>query len=591
MTSTTQGRVASRRGRRAFGGAAVLTLAMLAAACGSSGGGSSSDASSSSSAGGSDSSATTAAAAGDSTTAASTATSASGGGAKEGRALVIARDMDINSLDPQRMYCDTCQIVETAMYETLITLKPGDLTALVPRLATKWEANADNTVFTFTLDKAATFADGTPVESKDVKWSWERLANVKGSASYMMDGFSKIDTPDAQTVVVTFAKPNSAFLAIVTASQMGIANSDVATAEAKSVAEAGADTKDTSEQFYFSKSLGSGPYQLDKYTEGDSLVLKRNDKYWGPNKPVFPSITIKQVKDASSQLQQLQAGDVDIAMQLSFDSLDQAKNDANLTVSTVDTYNFVYIAVSPGAQGKGADKLKDPKVRQAIRDAVDYEGMLDVTVAGNGKLQASPIPNGFEGAKDLPLPKQDLEGAKKLMADAGLADGFEIDAIYPKSNVYGVDFDVMMQKVQQDLAKINIKVNLAPNEFSAWLDTIRATGIPLTAVYFAPDHADTSQYLGYFGMIEGTPWSVRAGGGKGGAPNINPAEAPLLEQALAASGAKKTELYTNLGKEMMKDLIFFPMVNPQLVLASRNDITGNHYSGCCNLDLALLGQK
>ena len=63
----------------------------------------------------------------------------------------------------------------------------------------------------------------------------------------------------------------------------------------------------------------------------------------------------------------------------------------------------------------------------------------------------------------------------------------------------------------------------------------------------------------------------------------------LLAAALAASGDERVKLYTELGQEMMGDLIHFPMVNPQLVIASQKDITGNHYSGCCNLDLSFLG--
>jgi peptide/nickel transport system substrate-binding protein len=587
MATSTMHPGAHRTGRRRLAGV-LAAAALLVAACG---GDDDNDSSSATTAGGGSTETTaavteTTAGGGEST---ETTAAPSGGDARE---LVIARDMDINSLDPARAYCDTCQIYLTAVYETLITLDPADLTKQVPRLAESWEANADNTQFTFTLNPKATFADGSPVESKDVKWSWERLANVLGSAAYLMDGYTGIETPDAQTVVVSFKAPNSAFLPIVSAGMMGITNSDVAIEEAKSVAEVGADASDTSEQYYFEQSLGSGPYQLESYTEGDALVLARNDNYWGDNKPVFPSVTIKQVKDAASQLQQLQAGDVDIAMQLSIDSLSQAEGDPNLSISTVDSYNFVYIAVSAGAQaGAGAKELSDPKVREAIKLAIDYQGMLDVTVAGKGKLQASPIPNGFDGSADLPLPAQDLDKAKALMDEAGLADGFTLDAIYPKVNVYGVDFDVMMQKVQQDLKALNIEVNLQPNEFPQWLDTIKATGIPLTAVYFAPDHTDTSQYPGYFGMMDGTPWSKRAGGGAAGAPFINPAEAPLLAEALAASGDAKVAAYTKLGEEMIKDLIFFPMVNPQLVLASQADITGVHYSGCCNLDLALLGVK
>jgi peptide/nickel transport system substrate-binding protein len=299
-------------------------------------------------------------------------------------------------------------------------------------------------------------------------------------------------------------------------------------------------------------------------------------------------VTIKQVKDSSSQLQQLQAGDVDIAMQISIDSLGQLEGDPNLAVSTIDSYNYVYVAFSPGSTLTGGEQLQDPNVRLAMKLALDYEGIIDATVAGNGKLQASPIPNGFEGSAGLALPAEDLDQAAQLMADAGLADGFALDAVYPKVNVYGVDFDIMMQKVQQDLKRINIDLQLQPVEFSQWRETINATGIPVTAVYFAPDHTDTSQYPGYFGMMEGSPWSARAGGGAAGAPIINPDQAPLLAEALAASGDAKAAAYAALGQSMIDDLIFMPLVNPQLVLAAQADVKGMHYSGCCNLDLSLL---
>lgn len=501
--------------------------------------------------------------------------------APEARDLIIARDMDVNSLDPARAYCDTCQIYLTAAYETLVTVDPSDLATQIPRLAESWEASDDQTVFTFNLDPDATFADGSPVEAKDVQWSWERLHNVKGSASYLMDGIASIETPDEHTVVATFEAPNSAFMAIVSAPYMGITNSDEAIAQAGAIADETAETDDASEQFWFGASLGSGPYQLESYAEGDALALVRNDEYWGET-PAFPSITLKQVSDSSSQLQQLQSGDVDIAMQISVDALSQIEGDPNLSVSTVDSYNFVYVALSPGSTGTGAAELQDPDVRQAIKLALDYDGIIDTTVAGNGKLQASPIPNGFEGSEGLELPARDLDTAMSLLDGAGLADGFTIDAVYPQVNVYGVDFSVMMQKVQQDLAEVNIEVDLQPVEFTQWVDQIQSEeGIPLTGVYFAPDHTDSSQYPAYFGMMEGTAWSGRAG-------VVNDAEAPLYAEALASSGEARTAIYQQLGQSMMDDLVILPLVNPQLVLATAADVQGMHYSGCCNLDLSLL---
>src|SRR3954466_889399 len=89
--------------------------------------------------------------------------SSSGGddsGASTSKALVIARSMDINSLDLSRAYCDTCQIYLTAVYETLVGLDSDNKT-LVPRLASKWESNDAQTEFTFTLDADAKFPDGS----------------------------------------------------------------------------------------------------------------------------------------------------------------------------------------------------------------------------------------------------------------------------------------------------------------------------------------------------------------------------------------------------------------------------------------------
>jgi peptide/nickel transport system substrate-binding protein len=543
--------------RRALRAAALLLAGALVAACGS---------------GGSDA-----------------AEEPSGGGGPA-RNLVVARDMDLNSADPQRAYCDTCQIYLTSIYQTLIGIDVDDPNTQVPRLAKTWEGNADNTRFTFRLDPAAKFSDGSPVEAKDVKWSWERLANLKGSASYLMTGYTGIEVPDAQTVVVSFGSPNSAFLPIVSATYMGIVNSDVASAEGKAQAGVGADASDQAEQWFSSNSAGSGPYTLKSYTQNEQLEFVRNENFWQA-KPVFPAVTMKAVKDSITQVQQLQQGDVDIAMQVSFDALSQLEGNPKVTATPVDTYNYVYIALSPGAKGAGAAELGDLRVRQAIRLAIDDQGVIDTTVAGKGKRQASPIPNGFLGSEGLALPRQDVQKAKDLLAAAGRSGGFTLDATYPKANVYGVDFDVMMQKVKQDLAAVNIDVKLTPVDFTAWADLIGRQGIPLTAVYFAPDHTDSSQYVQYFGLIPESSWAARAGGGKAGQPLSNPAEAALYSQALAAAGDAKKAAYEQLGKAMQDDAIILPLVNPQLVLASASDISNMHLSACCNLEFGQLGLK
>src|SRR6266568_4105317 len=133
-----------------------------------------------------------------------------GASASNSQTLVIARNMDLTSTDPSNAICDTCQFVFSATYETLVGLS-NDNKTLTPRLAQSWSASAHDTAWTFKLNPAAKFADGSPVTSADVKFSLLRLKYLKGNASYLVNTVSKIATPDAHTVVITLHAPNSEF--------------------------------------------------------------------------------------------------------------------------------------------------------------------------------------------------------------------------------------------------------------------------------------------------------------------------------------------------------------------------------------------
>ena len=490
-------------------------------------------------------------------------------------ALIIARQMDINSLDPARGFCDTCQIYFSNVYETLIGLGKDNST-LTPRLATKWEANADQSQFTFHLDPDAKFSDGSPVEAKDVKWTFERLKNVKGGAAFMMDGVNSVEAKDAHTVVVTLAGPSSEFLNIVSAPYTGIINSDVAAANGANANE-DADKSDTAEAWFLANSAGSGPYVLANYKPDDELRFKANPEY-KHSKVAISDIVIKHTKDAVTQAQLLESGNADIAMQIDPDTAKTLKTD-NLNVETIPSYNFLYVALAPGA--KGAPKLTK-EIRQAIGYALDYDGIIEFTVGGQGTKVPTPIPNGFPGTAGLPEPKQDVAKAKELLAKAGVPDGFEINSEFPNMNSYGVDLSLLAQKIQQDLAKVGIKVNLTPQEFSVWRDHVRGDGIPLTVSFYAPDYYGSAQYLQFFGMMEGTPWFNRAGG-KNDPSILNPQTAELLKKALASGGDDKEKAYHELAMGMIDDRIIIPVVSPNLVLASSKKVTGLRYSACCNL--------
>lgn len=489
--------------------------------------------------------------------------------------LIVARSFDINSLDPSRTFSDTGVIYLTNVYETLLTLA-ADNKSLVPRLATDWQVNADQTRFTFKLDADALFSDGSPVEAKDVKFSMERLRNIKGDASSFLDGLKSIDTPDPKTVVFILDAPNSEFLNILTSSYAGVINSDVAIAHGAK-AGADADKTDTAESWFLSNSAGSGPYVLESYKSGEEIRFEANPHY-KRTKVHIHTVVMKNVKDAVAQAQLLESGTADVAMQVNADTADTLNKD-KAVVEAVPGPTFYYMIANPGAKSNKIPLTNE--VREAMSLALDYDGIMDIATGGVAKLQAAAIPNGFPGTADLPLPRQDLEKAKALMKKAGLENGFAIDATFPTVN-YGVDFSLLAQKVQQDLSRIAITVSLFPVDMSVYRAKTRADGVPLTVGFWAPDYYGSAQYVKYFGMVEGSTWWKRAGGATNPEVN-NPKETELLKEVLAAPAEKQEALYHSLGMEMIADKIHMPLFSPDIILAYRKGISGVRFSACCNL--------
>lgn len=498
--------------------------------------------------------------------------------------LVVGRSMDVNSLDPSRAFCDTCQVYLTAVYEPLLTLGEDNKT-LVPKLATTWENNDTFTEFTFKLNPDAVFSDGSPVEASDVVWTFERLRNLKGSPSFLMDGTQSIEAVDTHTVKIIVEAPNSEFLNKVSAPYTGIMNAEAAMAGG-ALADESAATADGAEGWFLENSVGSGPFVLTNYAPEDELRLTANSAYYG-TAPGFGEVVITQIQDSVSQAQALETGSIDIAMQIDADT---AKNMNNPDVVTeiVPSFNFVYFAFMPGSEAmKG--KLTPP-VREALTYAVDYDGMIEFTVGGNGNKIAAPIPNGFPGTANLMPRSQDVEKAKSMLADAGLGDGFTMEAVYPNDNVYGVDLNIMMQKLQQDFAQVGVDVTLKPVTYPVWREDMANGRADLTAVYYAPDYYGSGQYAAYFGMTEGSTWVSRAGY-KSPETVVNAKEGEIYAAALAASGDAADAKYEELAKELMADNVIIPLVSPNLVLAHRSDIQGVRYSACCNLPLAEISRK
>ncbi|WP_425476019.1 ABC transporter substrate-binding protein [Mesorhizobium yinganensis] len=495
------------------------------------------------------------------------------------KTLVIARDMDINSLDITRGWCDTCMIYNAAVYDGLLGLDANN--KLVPVIAESWEASPDQTTFTFKLNPKAKFSDGSPVEAKDVKWSWERLKNIKGSPSDLAASIASIEAPDAQTVVVKTSEPNSELLNVLAASYFGVVNSDVAQAEGKASAAADAATADQAEPWFLAHSVGAGPFVLDSYQPGAELRLKRNENYWREPAKV-DDIVIRQVGDAVAQAQLLQSGGADVAMNIDPETAKTLTGDS-VKVESAPSNNFVYMTLSPGAVSNPVPMT--PEIREAISMAVDRNALIEFTLGeGNGRLISVPFPLDFPGGANHPIPEYNPEKAKEILAKAGHADGFTLDATYPKLNVYGVDFTLAMQKIQQDLAKVNIKLELAPVEFPNWREKATKEHIPLSFVFFAPDFYGTSQYVGYFGLAPDSAWAKR-GGAERDPSFLLPETKAMLAEALKSTPEQAEKIYFDIGEKIRAQNVIVPMISPNTILAYGSKVKGVRNSPSSNVPL------
>ena len=485
--------------------------------------------------------------------------------------LVIARGIDLNSLDPQRSSCDTCQIFLSSTYQSLVGLT-ADL-KLVPELAESWEINVDQTEFTFHIDPKAKFSDGSPVEAKDAKWSLERLKNLKGGLSFTMDNVGSIEAVDDRTVKINLTAPNSEFLSILSAPATAIVNSEVA-AEHGAIATAEGAPADTGESWFLENSAGSGQYVLASYKPNNELRLVKNPNYWG-TPPAIGEVIIKQAKDAVTQAQMLETGAADIASQIDLDTA-KTMQSPDVVVDSVPGFSFILLAISQHSKHSPVPLTAD--IRQAIVAAIDYDGLIDFALGGNGAKQASPIPNGFPGSAGLPLPTHDLAMAKEILAKAGLAGGLDLDVIFPNVNQYGVDFSQLMQKVQQDLGKADIRLKLQPVTFAVWLEAMRGGEVtPLTLAWGNPDYFGSSQFVQYFGMMPTTTWAKRTLSDKD--PEImNERLQEALAKALSHQGAETEGYFKEAGQEMINDRVVVPLLSPNYVLAYRKDIKGMRFS-------------
>ena len=551
-------------------GAGVAGLAGLLAACG---GGKNAASTPASSAGGATPSSQPAA----TTPAGQSASTAS----KRGGTFVIARLTDVVHLDPSREYELTPPIVVGACYQRLVNIKPPDIKTIYPELAKEFNIAQDVTTYTFTLRDGVKFSSGNPLTAADVAFSFQRLHVLKDNPSWLADIIKSIDTPDDHTVKITLNEPNAAFLAMLVSPNFSVLDSKVVKAHGGSD-QPGADKSDTATSWLDQNSAGSGPYILTKWTPQTEIVMVRNQNYWG-DPPAFDQIIIRHVTDPTAQRQQLESGDIDAAHNLDPDMIASLEKAGTAQIIRGDTLDTEYFAMHTSKEvGK---ELADPRVRQALAYAIDYDGIINQLLRGAAVRPPSVIPAGLLGV-DEAMPyqyKQDLNKAKALLAQAGLANGFELTLTFSSggTEVGGVSSEALANKLADDFSKIGVKVKLDPRAPDVRLADYRAGKLQCTISGWTPDFLDPHGWAIPFGV----PGEAAA---KRVAYN-NPQVAQLFQQAAKTADPKqRAQLYAQGQQLLNQDVPFICLYQPKAQVAVAKSVQGYVFDPVVQVPLGLV---
>jgi len=362
--------------------------------------------------------------------------------AKGGGTFTIATTQALDNFDPHyNQFMVYQNNIARLLFNYLTRLGP-DMT-VVGDLAEKWDVSADGKVYTLSLRPNAKFHNGRALTADDVIYSLNRTKEQKTTFQSKLDPVEKMEVVDAKTVRITTSKPWAPFL-------------EDLTVIAIVPKEADKDLK--------TKPIGSGPYKFKEWVPNDRLVLEKNKDYDVAGVGKADQIVVKFLPDMAVALTNLEAGQVDAVYEVDAASAQRFKGKAGFVFQQLPASTSLYLYEMAPMSYK---PLQDAKVRTALAMCIDKEATKKNIYFGEGAIQWSSLPQSNWAYIEPAGPKYDPEGAKKLLAEAGYPNGFDLQV----ETISGVTIMENVATIWQDgLAKAGVKLKINISDISTWLD-------------------------------------------------------------------------------------------------------------------------
>ena len=374
-----------------------------------------------------------------------------------------AAQNDILTLDPHSQDHNTSNTISAHVYEGLT--RRSETYQPEPSLATKW-TYVSPTQVRFELRRGVKFHDGSAFTADDVVFSFERIRQPAGTKQTYVSGIKEIRKIDDFTVDLLLEAPTPMLL-------QNIVNFNIMSKSwcAKNNAGNIADYKSKDENFASRNAVGTGPYRFVSWQPDQAIKLVQNKDWWGTNKGNVTELIYLPIKSPPTRIAALLSGDVDIVTDLPPTDFFKIKEEGKLKLIEGPEVRTIFFVMDEGsdelrdASVKGKNPFKDKRVREALNLALDREAIKRSIMRGLSVPAALMVPpgvNGWDAGLDAPL-KPDLDKARKLLADAGYAQGFEVPLHCP-NNRYVNDEQICQAAVAM-WAKIGVKVRLISAPF------------------------------------------------------------------------------------------------------------------------------
>ena len=397
--------------------------------------------------------------------------------------LVVAKDIgDIITFDPAEAFELTTGEVLANVYDRIMMFEPEAPGTLTGGVAESHRVNADGRSITLRIREGLRFHSGNPVRPEDVEFSLERVVKRNGLPAFIVTQFGwntdnvgeLIEVEDERHVRIELVKEFSPRLVL------HVLSAGVGAVVDRELVLSHEQEGDLGAGWLQGNSAGSGPFRLRSWQANEAVVLEANPGY-RHGAPGIQRVVLRHVPEPGEQRELLERGEVDVARDLTPELIATLADNTEVVVDSHPRGTVVYLGVNAGHPILGKAKVVD-----ALRHAVDYEGMADTFLAGQYLVHQTFWPRGMWAAYTETPYRLDIARAKALLEEAGHGDGFAVRI----DTLTSTPYPAIAEAVAETFTEAGIDAEVVVQEGPELWPQYRAREHEVIVAPWSPDYAD-----------------------------------------------------------------------------------------------------